>query len=285
MFKKYFKISCAILLLMATAMCSHQTFRKSVYPGTGFYALKVFATLNTINENFIPNSGVTHTDISLKSSSFVHYIGKTKHEWYQTEKTSGYTYLVKVDGNALKAPLSVAALALEYNNGGTEGRGFTQKISTDTMSLLTTTNTTYSSLAGGHINGMPGPVNNHKFIIPVTGELPKINATITNGVFYPKSIGITNPLSPVSLAYYPEGAFQGNIPSYLVDAQGQIQTRLSSANPNAIMNVFGSYVPQDDKVTGTIEYGDYKYGTFTIQDVSKETSLLSFEIFSNPQHK
>ena len=216
MLRANFKLYFVILLLITPLSCSHKTFHHDLYPSTDFYALKVFTTLNIINENFEPNSGATFTNISLKQSSFAHYQVKSRIETNQKSINTVYTYVIEASGNFMKKPLSVAALAIEPDRY--KGHEYPkssrqpQKISTNTMSLLAT-NTFYSNLAGAYTKGLPGPTGDHKFFTLVTGELPKINSTITSGVFYPKSIGITTPLSVISLAYFPQGAFQGTIPS------------------------------------------------------------------------
>src|SRR3989338_1454554 len=235
MFKKYFKIYGAVFILLVGMGCSTKHFYENVYPSVGFYALKVFATLNTINENFVP--GVVQTGLTLKNSTIEHYKSSGRIQNHQKKHYTAYSYFVSVEGSSLnKSPLSVAALVKE-NPWGYAQQAQTQKISMNTMNLLAT-NTSYSGLSGSHGKGLPAVISDHQFFTIETGELPKVNVTITNGVFYPKSIGITSPLSPLSLAYYPDGPFQGNIPSYSVDSQGQTQTRISPADLAVIMNVF-----------------------------------------------
>src|SRR3989338_1515481 len=277
--------------------CSKKHKSEHLYPSTGFYALKLYAALNTIDQNFSPNTAVVYSDIKLTQLEVQHWYDHdkgTRDPAYPKRDTWGHSYVVEVTGQSIKEKLSVAALPIEFDYGHDYPlRDGAQKISLKRLSLLNSANV--FSLVSPHLNPMPAPIQDHAFFTIATGSLPQLNSTLTNGVAYPFSIGITSPqTAPLVLAYYPLGAFEGYIPSYAVNNQSNADSRISKhvnnvpvlfTDTSARIKIYGSYTPSIDKVTGFIEHDYYQYGTFSIQDVQKPESILQFEIFGTPIHK
>ncbi len=288
-----------LILVMASLIpfvgCSKKTKREHFYPSTGFYALKLYAMLNAMDQNFSPNVGSVYSGIKLNQLEVEHWYHHEKgnHTDYPERHQWGHARVVEVTGTALRERLSVAALPIEFHYGHDYPlRDGPQKVSFRRLALLNTQNS--YSLGAVHMNPLPSPIQDHVFFTVATGSLPALNATITNGVAYPFSIGLTNPTAPLVLAFYPEGAFEGYIPSYAVNNQGGADTRISklvngvpvlTTDLTARIKLYGSYTSSIDKVTGVIEQDYYQYGTFSIQDLRSTESTLSFEIFGTPIHK
>ena len=302
-----------IFLLGSLGLCflflnctSTKTTHNHLYPEIGRYELKVYAALHTIDENFKPGRTGDLTNIIMTQGTYVceqeHHKGNRNlfgsyDSAYPPTDDSYYCYTVTVTGSAIDDKLSVAGHA--YHGSYYGGPGGKMKspahgqVQLGMVSLNKLKNpasgSIYALQVPGVISSALTDFQDHSAWTEYSGAVPQNLATLTGGVFYTHTIGFTNPPAPINLAYYPQGSFQGNIPSYVVDQNGATNTRIYDINRhlysdiNAHLKLIGNYDTGFDKVTGTIEQGFYDYGSFTIQNVSKDTSTLEFSLYDPPR--
>ncbi|MBI2608145.1 MAG: hypothetical protein HYW47_00915 [Deltaproteobacteria bacterium] len=311
-----FKKKMGFLMLLTSfcfiTACSKYSTTNHLYPEIQTPELKIYAAMLVIHELLQANGGAQSLSLTVTQSqelSLHHYNSGAKPAFSQTYPRVHswfHANVVTVDGAGLSSPLSVAGHAWREQRGYIDKPGkLGAPVHNQSQAGLLSSNrlsdisgSSYSKLAAEPVEYLDS-VNlkrhsfwtHHSFWTQYYGQVPQSLATVTKGVFYSHTIGFTEPTAPVTLAYYPNGPFQGTIPSYTVDSLKTPVTRILDSNGQlytdtaARMIVDGAVDSVNNEVVAVIEFGSYQYGRFFIRNLNQATSMLELNLLSTPQKK